>query len=395
MAAQQLCSAPNQEESVLLATLDASSFHYQNSWSFTAAAGALFEELESVFRESRPSGTHWKARMAELGSAAWEALPQTVRDILHPHSNIDVLISGDSYWTAFPWEALRFGPGEDDYLGWSRPLTRWSALTAAGTSVLAATPSRGPERSVAIVCPWDADPRQLLKGSRDEALALARDLPLRDFSLTTGGPILGAGATQASIKTALSARPAFFHFTGHGGFVREEETLLLHGGTFGSSQIRALQQEKGWADGVFAGGALIVLNCCFTGRTRMHGGHREDLTGVFLEQGARGVIASALPVYDPVGQVLGMAIYAVPGSTGIGAVVTTIRKMIGTLSAAAESPFYPTWSMIQYHGDPWLAMPSAPASLVGVPMPGLIEAVASWLKISPERAATAIAEFMH
>jgi hypothetical protein len=40
-------------------------------------------------------------------------------------------------------------------------------------------------------------------------------------------------------------------------------------------------------------------------------------------------------------------------------------------------------------------MPSAPASLVGVPMPGLIEAVASWLKISPERAATAIAEFMH
>jgi hypothetical protein len=182
---------------------------------------------------------------------------------------------------------------------------------------------------------------------------------------------MGSQATLAAVESALQARPAVFHYTGHGGIDKDEELLILQGGAFGSSELKGFKQRLGLADPVFQEGALIVLNSCLTGRAREYGGQPQDLASMFLAEGAAAVIASALPVADSVGQVLG---------TDLGDTIRKIRRLLARLTLAENLSSYPTWCMIQYQGNPYLRLPLSASRPAGVTA-GLVEACGALLDI--------------
>ena len=293
---------------------------------------------------------------------------------------MDVLISGDPYWAAFPWEALRFGAGDEDFLGWARPLARSAPLTGAAISRLTPTETAIGGYGVEVVCPWDAVPQRQLRRAEAEAQSLGRDLPGLGLTLPASGPLMGSQATLAAVESALQARPAVFHYTGHGGIDKDEELLILQGGGFGSSELKGFKQRLGLADPVFQKSALIVLNSCLTGRAREYGGQSQDLAAMFLAEGAAAVIASALPVADSVGQVLGTAVYALAEEDELGDTVRKIRRLVAKLTLAENLSSYPTWCMIQYQGNPYLRLPLSASRPVGV-TEGLVEACGALLDI--------------
>lgn len=383
LAAQSLHrTGPRPFADLLLAVLDSRAdtpFRYGRTPDFADRAYELFQELQAVFNESRDAAD-WQSTMAKLGAAAWNALPDPLQKLLHPSSGVDVLISGDPYWAAFPWEALRFGAGDEDFLGWARPLARWRPLTGAAISRLTPTETAIGGYGVEVVCPWDAVPQRQLRRAEAEAQSLGRDLPGLGLTLPASGPLMGSQATLAAVESALQARPAVFHYTGHGGIDKDEELLILQGGGFGSSELKGFKQRLGLADPVFQKSALIVLNSCLTGRAREYGGQSQDLAAMFLAEGAAAVIASALPVADSVGQVLGTAVYALAGEDELGDTVRKIRRLVAKLTLAENLSSYPTWCMIQYQGNPYLRLPLSASRPVGV-TEGLVEACGALLDI--------------
>jgi hypothetical protein len=389
-------TGPRPFADLLLAVLDsraAAPFRYGRAQAFADRAYELFTELQAVFNESR-NATDWQTTMAKLGAAAWNALPGPLQKLLHPSSQVDVLISGDPYWAAFPWEALRFGPGDDDYLGFARPLARWRPLTGAAFSRLAPPQTANGGAGAEVVCPWDAVPQRQLLRAEAEAQSLGRDLPGLGLALPSSGPLMGSQATLAAVEGALLSRPAVFHYTGHGGIDKDEELLILQGGALGSSELKAIKQRNGLADSVFAKDALIVLNSCLTGRAREYGGQPQDLADMFLAEGAAAVIASALPVADSVGQVLGTAVYALAGEDELGDTILKIRRLIARLTLAENLSSYPTWCMIQYQGNPYLRLPLSAARPAGVTA-GLVEACGALLDIQDmEQARARVLSFL-
>jgi tetratricopeptide (TPR) repeat protein len=397
LAAQSLHrTGPRQFADLLLAVLDSrpdTPFRYGRAPDFADRAYELFTELQAVFNESR-NAADWQSTMAKLGAAAWNALPHPLQKLLHPSSGVDVLISGDPYWAAFPWEALRFGTGDDDYLGFARPLARWRPLTGAALSRLAPPQTSNGGSGAEVVCPWDAVPQRQLLRAEAEAQSLGRDLPGLGLTFSSGGPLMGPQATLAAVESALLSRPAVFHYTGHGGIDKDEELLILQGGALGSSELKAIKQRHGLADSVFQEDALIVLNSCLTGRAREYGGQSQDLASLFLAEGAAAVIASALPVADSVGQVLGTAVYALAGDDELGDTIRKIRRLVAKLTLAENLSSYPTWCMIQYQGNPYLRLPLSASRPAGVTA-GLVEACGALLDIQDmEQARARLSSFL-
>ena len=93
------------------------------------AARKLFDAVLSVF------GPEQQTVDAAAAEAVVRALPETVRDALADPS-ATLLISGDPYWSTFPWEALHIGTGPDrQWLGLVQPLPR-KVLTAPAFDAL-------------------------------------------------------------------------------------------------------------------------------------------------------------------------------------------------------------------------------------------------------------------
>ncbi|GAF71385.1 unnamed protein product [marine sediment metagenome] len=104
--------------------------------------------------------------------------------------------------------------------------------------------------------------------------------------------------------------------------------------------------------------SLVVLNSCLTGRTRSHGGQREDLAWTLLDEGAEVVIASPLPVYESMGTRLGVGLYdpeLAPGSRCLGETFLHLRCLIERRYRGRH--IWPAWSLLAYHGNPYTRLP--------------------------------------
>ncbi len=165
------------------------------------------------------------------------------------------------------------------------------------------------------------------------------------------------------MNAVLGDATSVIHYTGHGAIIGNEEVLVLHGGDdkhpsacFGRQEIGILKQRLG-RDKLLRHRPLLVLNSCRTGRTRDFGGQREDLAWAFLAEGAEAVIASALPVYDVVGQMFGEALYAptFASSKGMGQTLVEVRRLLER--STRQSRMWPTWTLLTYHGNPYARLP--------------------------------------
>src|SRR6185295_702358 len=328
----------------------------------------LLKETLKVFDpdDLRPAKERRRA-LQVAGEMVWRNLPPQVCEALEPQSDQKVLISGDSFWSQFPWEALRFGSGEEDWLGLHRALARWSPLSAESLrSLRPCTFGRG-FKTAAVLCPWNAggEAREPLPAAADEARALAESFKRLGYMLLPEGePLLGAAASWSALNRLLSLPTlAVLHFAGHGANVVDEEVLLLHSGDderptapFGPGNLRDFKAILG-LEKLLPSEPLVVLNSCRSGRTRYYGGRREDLAAALLAEGAGAVIGSAFPVYDALGKSIGESLYELDGSRGMAAALVAARRALERRMRQESSRLWGAWPLLVYHGNPFAELP--------------------------------------
>lgn len=302
----------------------------------------------------------WKGNdesaLERAAGEAWEALPEEVRAYCRPVDGHIVLICGDGSWSNFPWEGLKTGPGALDVLGMRMPLVRHASLDPASFSALAGVVIGGSARAAAVVCPWDVPPAPL-PSARDEADAVAGILVRNGYAGAAGTLLrLGYDAGAEGMAQAIAARPDVLHYCGHGMVRHGEEVLALRGDgaavPFGRREVDSVLVQAGLAGTPRPG--LAVLNCCFGGRVRSHGGRREDLVAAMMRADAAVVVASAMPLDDVSAAVLGVCIHhpAGRGDETVGDIVMRARRIVAACAREAGLPAWPAWTHVTCHGNP-------------------------------------------
>ena len=333
---------------------------------FREAGEALCHEIEAApYRGDKKTASASNALIRRLAEDAWRSLPECIRGVLDPLEDHQVLISGDAYWTMFPWEGICLGEGEEDFLGLRRPLGRWGPLTGPAMAGLRRAHFGGGQRTAAVIAPWDTDLTHPLRATAVEADLVRQSLPRLGYELRPeGGFWLGTAATTAAMDTVLGDPPAVIHFTGHGGIDGNEEVMLLWDSVrehevsrYGRAQFEQVKAARGRPDGkLLVNGPLVVLNSCVTGRAREHGGKREDLASAFMAEGAAAVIASPFPISEGVGVALGTDLYG-QDDDGIGEAVLRIRRHLAATVCAEDPRLWPAWMLIACHGNPYACCP--------------------------------------
>jgi hypothetical protein len=342
-------------------------------------------------RRELPPYAESRKILAELGSAAWARLPDFVRETLEPAAAYSVLISGDTYWNAFPWEALSFGDGLTDFLGLHRALVRWGPITAPALARLRPA-IFGDDIALAatVISPWNVVGETRLPGAREEAEKVAATLAQAGYHLEPGGKaLLGDEATRRGFEAALERPLAILHYTGHGSIIGDEQVLVLctedakdrSWAPFGRTELSHMHERLRRTDGLLSTGPLVVLNSCLTGRTRDFGGKREDLAGALLEQGAKAVIASPVPVSDAMGRLLGELLYKdyFLVEPDMACAFMKARATVEWAFRKARSPIWPAWTLMHYHGNPFARLPHTPPAQ-SKPERGLLASAAQFLK---------------
>ncbi len=184
------------------------------------------EGWEHLLRTGRSSEDQ-RVRCA-LAREIWQSLPDTVQAVLSPVSSEsrEILISGDRFWSAFPWELLRFGAGENDYLGLHKALPRCGSILAPALERQFAAKTLGSSDClIAVVAPHTTGKTPLL-GVEREIEALETLIP------EAGGTFVvnetGDAAHDRLMNEAIRAEPSILYFSGHGTIVNNEELLVLH-----------------------------------------------------------------------------------------------------------------------------------------------------------------------
>ena len=307
----------------------------------------------------------------QLARRIWCELPQGLQMALAPVSpeSPEILISGDPLWSAFPWELLRFGEGTGDYLGLHKALPRIGSILAPALERDLAATQLGKNRRVAIVAPHTTGSTPLL-GVESEIESLMSRLPQIGGELVEE-EIIGSVAHEGLMRRAIDAVPDVLWYSGHGAIVDNQEVLILHAETprgnrpqdqivhFGAYQLGELADEKGF-DVLFDHAPLVVLNSCMTGLTREHGGEREDMVKAFLRHGAGAVIATALPIFDSVGEALGRAMFSEDSivKQTIGKSVVEVRRQLAAgICSDIDKPTWGAWGAVHLHGNAFASSP--------------------------------------
>jgi hypothetical protein len=279
-----------------------------------------------------------------------------------------ILISGDSFWSAFPWELVRFGDREDEHLGLHHALPRVGSILGQHLQEqLAAKRLGAGDGGMAVIAPHTTGERPL-HGVLDEVAEIRERMPEHVLAVCQTGDAAHDGLLRSVIRSA----PDIFYFSGHGTIVSNEELLVLHTDWtakprppapityFGAYHLDEMAKAGG--DGTLLPNTpLVVLNSCYTGRTRAYGGRREDLVEAFLRHGAGAVISTSLPIYDSVGEALGRALLA-PNAlrcSDIGSMLVTARRVLALGHCRdLDSPQWGAWGMIHLHGNGWASLPA-------------------------------------
>lgn len=301
----------------------------------------------------------------KLARLIWNSLPGVLRDaiIMTLPGTGDIYISGDTNWTAFPWELLRFGFETNDYLGLHKVLPRIQSINATSLIQVLDSKSIGSgSRDVAVIAPHTTN-RDLLWGVLDEVETFKEQVPKSAGILTACK--VGPDATDVSLRQAIISSPALLYFSGHGNVIENEEMLKLHSENseglklyenttyFGRYQLSELA-NNGHEETLFTNSPLIILNSCYSGRTHDHGGLSENLVQSFLDYGAETVIASALPMQDSIGKMLSQSLFnsATLSKPTIGAQIVSMRNQIKNIAGNDTSqPTWGAWGMVHLHGN--------------------------------------------
>lgn len=325
--------------------------------------------LEVFDRNVDPAtGKERYERIRQAGGDLWHALPNGVREALAPSFPGDVLISGDLFWTQFPWEAINTSPDEAAWLGRERPLARWGPLTGPALGRIRTSVFGTGSNAAIVVCSHNVPATNELASAPKEAEAVGKALRDRGVHLLPSGlPLSGESATLEGFAKLLPMHASLIHYIGHGALVGDEEALVFRmqlprGGCkkayFGRKEIRDLKKTLGSDDPVLDSGPLVVLNSCEIGRSRAYGGQREDIAATFLDEGAKAVIASPTTIFDELAGRFGSELYAgYDSSKGMAEHFMYVRNRVEQHYSESQHLHWPTWTLLHYHGNPYVTLP--------------------------------------
>lgn len=338
-------------------------FRYEISKGFASNATALWNLLYQPFTDSEASTSRiQKGEVVRLGEAVWNALPVFLQETFHPKGKHDVLICGDPDSIDFPWEALRFGASETDWLGLYRHLARIPKLETSTLSLLQPMVCGAENPSAAILCPWDIPNQPALEGAREEALEVNNLLQSAGFSIVPDGNLLlGSSANKDSLLQAMAASPVVIHFAGHGDLVNNEEVLVVWDSD-STSKGHAIFDRKCLSEAkanssrqlLFPSRPVVVLNACWAGRSRAFGGQREDLSSAYLDEGASCVIACPTPVQDDMARMLATLLYVpvMQDSRGLAYTFSRVRSIVEKKFRGTDGWW--TWFWMRFNGNPFV-----------------------------------------
>ena len=303
----------------------------------------------------------------DLAANIFKALPEPVQRVLNPNGPQQhfIAISADPLWNDFPWELLRFGEGEQDYLGLHHALPRIGGILNKDLAKSRAQPLRG-NGKIALFSPHDTQ-GPALSGVSEELATITQHIKNR------GGEIIadaqGTDATLNQLNHQLTLKPDLLYFSGHGTLAFGEELLVVHRDPcddeaispishFGKVQLAQLSDAQ--HEQLMPQHPVIVLNSCLTGNTRQAGGAREDLVAALISQGAAAIIATALQMSNRVGKAFGELLFdaAIADSTCLGDVIVTVRQHLASnICNDITSAYWGDWAMLHLHGNAYTTLP--------------------------------------
>lgn len=331
---------------------------------FRQIANELLKLISDMF--THKEGIEWN-RFCDIAAEAWAALPDPLKESLRSQDEQILLLSCDTNFSMFPFEALKFGSGKDDFLGFHKEISHWPELYPASWSRMRPTIAGNGQRSAALVCAWNALVEYPLDNALQEVMDLAKLLEEVGYKLLPEGkPFLGDEATPKTFRDALSCNATIIHFAGHGSKVGKEPVLMLRPEDgdqnafmdFGRSDIwhlaRVLQRKQ-----LFLNNPFIFLNSCESGAAVDHGGYRIDFVSELIRQGAEAAIATARPASDITSYRATLGFYkdSLSKQQPLSVSLIEARKAVSEYLRDNFPGFQALWSLVSYHGNPFLRLP--------------------------------------
>ena len=296
---------------------------------YLAAANALSSALSDAISDPSADTT---ASFAELGGAAFRAIPDSITEILRDCTTIYVV---PDYWaskTRLPFELLHDG---SDFLGLSTVIAR--ALSIAHLIRTVEEPVfrlKAEQRAVALAAP-------IAPGERDLEYAETEVAIVADRLRQTEWEVPSISADRLSATSLLDAmeHARITHIAAHGKVAAGGEALILGP----DCQLTAADIEQRPR----SFGGLMFLNACSLGRSRyLGGGINRGIASSLLQAGAPSVVANLLPVEDQSAMELAKSFYDELDAFSTGEALRRARR------ALADTHPPSRWATTVLIGDP-------------------------------------------
>ena len=326
--------------------------------------------LHAQYVVTVPMLTSRNLDLIEIATETFDLLPEMIKRVLTSHEYF-VIISGNAFWNAFPWELLT--PPGGKYLGLDHPFPRWGPIDHDSLLYLAPKVLPLQRESTVVACPLCSPSEQYLEDPLTESFlreyrSVLRILERHGVRFESRESILlGKNGDISLTLRRMMDGPTLFHFIGHGssaydgslivwdvGGDREPPRLINPSVLFESKA--AVKIER-----CFKEGGIVFLNCCSAGYERHFGGRGQDLASKLLEEGADVVLASYLPIYDPIGRLMSTAFYQVLLGKGlnVGDALLGARRRLQSCFERTEDSIYLEWSFVRMNGNPFVTLGDA------------------------------------
>ena len=266
--------------------------------------------------------------------AAWDALPEAIRDDVAAAETVFVMPSNAGSMDEVPIELIHDGA---DFLGTRASVVRTSSLKQLVATLGENRVNVASFAKAVVVQAGDVDALGALPDAAKEAeqVAKALDAPERDIAWLTD-------PTFEALSEELGPGADVLHFVGHGFADENGEMLVLGPGE--DQRARALDL-RGLGP---APAPLCVMSSCELGRSRhLQRGEQQGVVVALLDAGAPAVVAATYSVPDVVGRQFAQALYRRAGKAALGEAVRAARR------ALAKSGVHPAaWGSFVLFGDP-------------------------------------------
>lgn len=294
-------------------------------------ADAAAEELDFALLSNQVAGS---PAFVERCRAAWDELPELVRDLIAAHHTL--LVVADARADSLPLDLLHDG---HEHVGATR-VVAWLASLRDVAMALEGTTAVPARRRAVVAAAAQVEGAPVLMHASVEADRVSELLRERSWHVP---PIRSERLGPAFIVDRVP-HVAVLHLAAHGVATAADEALLLPDGQrlvasdFGTERRSSMP--------------FVYLNACDLGATRyLGGGLRRGLAHSLLELGAPAVLSSRTPVDDRVAALLSATFYAETATVPVGEALRRARAALAARGVGAMS-----WATTVLLGDPSLRL---------------------------------------